>query len=57
MDKQGKKFDVTKSGWLDGQTLASWSFEVLLSQLKGDWPFAVIGDNLGSHFNKTVIQR
>ena len=53
----GTKFDVTKSGWFDGQTFARWFFEVLLPQLKGDGPFAVIGDNLGSHFNQRVIQK
>ena len=51
------KFDVRKSGWFDGQTFARWFFEVLLSQLKGDGSFAVIGDNLGSHFNQRIIQK
>ena len=30
--------------------------EILLPQLSRDGPFAVIGDNLGSYFNATIIQ-
>ena len=54
---QGTKFDVTKSGWFDGQTFARCFLEVLLPQRKRDGSFAVIGDNLGSHFNQRVIQK
>ena len=50
------RFDATKSGWFDASTFSRWFFEILLPQLSGDSPFAVIGDNLGSHFNATVIE-
>ena len=52
----GTRFDVTKSGWFDASTFSRWFFEILLPQLSGDGPFAVIGDNLGSHFNASVIE-
>ena len=42
----GTRFDATKSGW----------FEILLPQLSGDGPFAVILDNSGCHFNVMVIK-
>ena len=50
------RFDATKSGWFDASTFSRWFFEILLPQLSGDGPFAVIGDNLGSHFNASVIE-
>ena len=52
----GTRFDVTKSGWFDASTFSRWFFEILVPQLSEDDPFAVIGDNLGSHFNATVIK-
>ena len=53
----GQSFDVSKSGWFDGQTFARCFFEVLLPQLREDGSFAVIGDNFGSHYNQRVIQK
>ena len=52
----GTRFDTTKSGWFDASTFSRWFFEILISQLSGDGPFAVIADNWGSHFNVTVIK-
>ena len=52
----GTRFDATKSGWFDASTFSRRFCEILLPQLSGDGPFAVIGDNLGSRFNVTVIE-
>ena len=49
-------YDSTKSGWFDGRTFKEWFFNVFVKHLEGEDPFALIGDNLGSHFSKEVIK-
>ena len=52
----GARFDAAESGCFNASTLSRWFFEILLPQLRRDDPFAVIGDNLGSHFSAMVIE-
>ena len=52
---KGSVFDCTDSGWFDGRTFKKWFMDVSVPNLKGDGPFAIIGDNLGSHFSDEVI--
>ena len=52
----GTCFDTTKSGWFDGRTFGIWFKNVFVPHLKGPGPFALIGDNLGSHFSKEVLE-
>ena len=52
---KGSVSDCTDSGWFDGRTFKKQFKEVFVPNLKGDGPFAIIGDNLGSHFSEEVI--
>ena len=52
----GTCFDSTKSGWFDGRTFTQWFKNVFVPNLRGDGPFALIGDNLGSHFLTEIIE-
>ena len=52
---KGSVFDCIDSGWFDGCKFKKWFKEVLVPNLKGDGLFAIIGDNLGSHFSEEVI--
>ena len=49
-------YDSTKSGWFDGRTFKKWFFNIFVKNLEGEGPFALIGDNLGSHFSEEVIK-
>ena len=52
----GTIYDCTKSGWFDSVTFEKWFFKIFLPNacaLSG--PVALIGDNLGSHFSKAVV--
>ena len=51
-------YDCTKNGWFDSRTFEVWFFKQLLASiqhLKG--PIVLIGDNLGSHFSMSVMQK
>lgn len=53
---RGTIYDCTKSGWFDSVTFEKWFFKIFLPNacaLSG--PVALIGDNLGSHFSKAVV--
>ena len=52
---KGSVFDCTDSGLFDGRTFKKWFMKVFIPNLKGDGPFAVIGNSLGSHFSDEVI--
>ena len=55
---RGTVYDITPNGWFDSRTFQRWYFEVLLPHIHSmdsEGPFAVIGDNLGSHFSPEVI--
>ena len=49
-------YDSMKSGWFDGRTFKKLFFDVFVKNLEGEGPFALIGDNLGSHFSEEVIK-
>lgn len=54
---KGAHYDSTKSGWFDKRTFREWFFSTILplrAILVG--PIAIIGDNLGSHFEIDVIR-
>ena len=51
-------YDCTKNGWFDSSTFEVWFFKqflALIQHLKG--PIVLIGDNLGSHFSTSVMQK
>ena len=53
---RGTIYDFTTSGWFDSVTFEKWFFKFFLPNacaLNG--PVASIGDNLGSHFLKAVV--
>ena len=53
---RGTIYDCTTSGWFDSVTFEKWFFKKILPNacaLNG--PVALIGDNLGSHFSKAVV--
>ena len=52
---KGSALACTDSGWFDGRTFKKRFNEVFVPNLKVDGPFAIIGDNLGSHFSEEVI--
>ena len=52
----GTCFDTTKSGWFDSRTFTVWFRNVVVPHMAGPGPFALIGDNLGSHFSKEVLE-
>ena len=52
----GAIYDSTDSGRFDGRTFKRCFKELFLSNLNGDGPFAIIGDNLGSHFSEEVME-
>ena len=55
---RGTVYDITPNGWFHSRTFQRWYFEVLLMHIHSmdsEGPFAVIGDNLGSHFSPEVI--
>ena len=54
---KGTIFDCSKKGWFDGRLFALWVFKVFVPSLEGPGPFALIGDNLGSHFSKEVVAK
>ena len=52
----GTIYDCTTNGWFDSVTFGKWFFKIFLPNacaLNG--PVALIGDNLGSHFSKAVV--
>ena len=53
---KGSVFDCTDSGLFDGRTFKKWFMKVFIPNLKGDGPFAVIGNNLGSYFSDESYQ-
>ena len=55
-DPKGTIYDSTDSGWFDRWTFKWWFKELFVPNLNGGDPFANIGNNLGSHFNKEVIK-
>ena len=54
--RNGAIYDSTDSGRFDGRTFKRCFKELFLSNLNGDGPFAIIGDNLGSHFSEEVME-
>ena len=53
---KGLVFDCTDSRWFDGSTFKKWFKGVFVPNFKGDGPFAIIVDNLGSYFSEEVIK-
>ena len=49
-------YGSTDSGWFGRRTFKWWFKELFVPNLNGDGPFAIIGDNLGSHFSEEVIE-
>ena len=50
-------YDVTPSGWFDNRTFEIWYFKMFVPAVTGKGKVALIGDNLGSHFSKSVIDK
>lgn len=48
--------DSRKSCWFDGRKFKKSFFDVFIQKLEGEGLFALMGDNLGSHFDKEVIK-
>ena len=53
-DLNGAIYHSTDSGWFDGRTFKQWFKELFVLNLNG--AFAIIGDNLGSHFREEFIE-
>lgn len=52
-------YNVTKSGWFDSLTFIDWFQKIILPYMKilpVEEPKVLIGDNLASHINHTVVQ-
>ena len=52
---KGSVFDCTDSDWFDGCTFKKWFKKGFVPNLKGDGPFAIIGDKFRLHFSEEVI--
>ena len=53
---EGARYNRTKSGWMDSATFEDWFLNHLMPVLKKkNGKKVVIGDNLASHINKTVL--
>ncbi|CAK1594188.1 unnamed protein product [Parnassius mnemosyne] len=53
---EGARYNRTKSGWMDSATFEDWFLNHLMPVLKKkNGRKVVIGDNLASHINKTVL--
>lgn len=54
---KGARYNRTKSGWMDSATFEDWFLNHLMPVLKKKTGRkVVIGDNLASHINKTVLK-
>ena len=47
-------YDVTRSGWFNSRIFEIWFFKLFVPAVCGRGKVALIGDNLGSHFSRTV---
>ena len=50
-------YDVTLSGWFDNRIFEIWFFKLFVPAVNDRGKVALIGDNLGSHFSKAVIDK
>lgn len=54
----GTRYNRSKSGWFEGNIFEDWFLTIALPYLKklGDFPKAIIGDNLSSHISVNILK-
>ena len=50
-------YEFTRSGWVNNRTFEIWFFKLLFLALAGQGKVTLIGDNLGAHFSKAMIDK